>query len=115
MRKIGLRLVFIFFALLLTPAATFAQEASGSVPEEFVRAIVGGDATLLIGQLPEYIQETLRMPGGSRVIGSVVQESISTTYLSVTEDPDAVLAFFHEQLVGAGWRTPTERDPPRGS
>jgi hypothetical protein len=110
---------FVSLSLSLC-AATFAgvpaivaQQGSGTVPEEFVRAIVF-DAELLIGALPGNIPAALAWPGEARVIGSVIYEDRSTSYVSVAADPEALVAFVRERMTANGWRTPPEREPPRG-
>lgn len=107
-------LPLLLLLLPLLPAAAPAQQASGSVPEELVRAMVGNDATLLIEELPGEISDLIALPDGVRVIGSVVQESHSTAYLSTSQHPDALVASFSEPLLADGWRVPEEREPPRG-
>lgn len=115
MREVS-RLSALTVVLLLTgPATALAQQRGGSVPEEFVRAMVGADAGLLIGELPEDLAGILPLPDGSRVIGSVTHDAMSIAYVSVAADPDTAVAFFRDQMVvEAGWRMPEEREPPRG-
>jgi hypothetical protein len=109
-----LSLLTLFF-IAATATAGVAQQG-GTVPEEFLRAIVSAEAELLIGALPADLAATLSLPDGARVIGSVVRDdrSMATAYLTLARDPEASFAFFRQQMLDAGWRTPPEREPPRG-
>jgi len=45
--------------LLVTSVATNAQQGPGTVPEEFLRAFVGVDAALLVGELPADLESVI--------------------------------------------------------
>lgn len=102
--------------IVVATAAVGARQQGGTVPEEFLRAIVGAEAELLIGTMPAEVAAAVSLPDGARVIGSVVREEQSTSiaYLTLTEDPEAGFEFFRAQMLAAGWRTPPDRRPRRG-
>jgi len=62
--------------------------------------------TVLIGALPESLPLELPIPEGSRVIGSTIRDQQmggTEVILDVDMAPDAVLTFYQEQLLQAGW------------
>ncbi len=114
MRELTRWSVCLLLLHVVTPAAAGAQQAPGTVPEEFLRAFVGADAVLLIGELPPDLERVIDSPEGARVIGSVVYENRSVAFVTVVVDADAALALFGNGLVADGWRTPEERPASRG-
>ena len=72
---------------------------------------VGGPARaparLLVGQLPDHLPVPLPLPEGSRILGTLLRGQFGlTVFLDAPPAPDAVRAFFREQLAGAGWTMP---------
>jgi hypothetical protein len=62
--------------------------------------------TVLIGALPESLPLELPIPEGSRVIGSTIRDQQmggTEVILDVDLAPDAVLTFYLERLLQAGW------------
>ena len=114
MRGLSRWSVCLLLLLVATPVATNAQQAPGTVPEEFLRAFVGHDTILLVGELPADLESVINLPGGARVIGSVVFGDRSIAFLAVVDDAEPAVAFFRDGLVARGWRTPEERPNRRG-
>ncbi len=63
-----------------------------------------GPPQLLPGRLPPSPPVEVPIPEGSRIIGTVVQDSESTTVLDAPLSADAVLAFYRERMPALGWR-----------
>jgi hypothetical protein len=71
-----------------------------------------GGTTVLVGGLPENLGFDLPVPEDSRVIGSIVRETMeggTEIILDVDLAPEDALTFYREQLLQAGWEEQTQQ------
>jgi len=71
-----------------------------------------GGTMVLVGGLPENLSFDLPVPEDSRVIGSIVRGTLeggTEIILDVDLAPEAVLTFYREQLLQAGWEEQTQQ------
>lgn len=97
----------------LAPAApvTAQVDEPAMVPTEFMRAFLtlpwlpdGGQPELMVGRLPSALTDHVRVPGGVRVIGSVVAGRFTINALVVPGAEDRVVEQFSMELARDGWR-----------
>jgi len=60
-------------------------------------------ARLFVGQLPAGLPFELPVPPSCRIIGTIIQGTLTTVLLNSDLSPNQVLAFYQEQLVTSDW------------
>lgn len=76
-----------------------------SLAERFVGVSSIPDSELIVGQLPDAFPiESLPMPEGSQLLGSVVRHNdFIEVYIDAEQSADEIEALYENQLVSAGW------------
>ena len=76
-----------------------------AIAEHYAGVSATGDE-LLVGQLPDFLApEVLPIPNDGRVLGSIVRGSDAfDIVIEATQSPEAIIAFYDEQLLSSGWQ-----------
>lgn len=113
--------VLLILALCLSPfvvtpssaqmsAQTPAASSENSSLREIVSRLSGGQAQILVGQLPQPLPIDLPIPEQAQILGSVVgtydQPDSYQIFLTVPRSPQQVESYYRQQLQAAGWTVP---------
>ena len=108
--------IAVVVAALAMPPSARAQEprrliTADSIPRELAAALIaaggfGNDPQILVGSMPEWVNNRLSIPNGARVLGSAF---LGTTVVAVVTMPaasDSLLVQVRNDLLRHGWTNP---------
>ena len=104
-------------ALAMSMALAAAGRAQGnellrqpaSIPTELATALLGvgglgGDAQILVGEMPGWVAARLPLPKRAEVLGSAFFGTTAVSVVKYPSDADTVLRIFERELLPAGWK-----------
>ena len=106
------RTLGVMAALAVAANGASAQgRAEQVVPLELVQTLLDGGPfddgpppRVLVGSIPEITSEVLTVPGGARIIGSIVYAQSTRSALAFAVPADSVRAMMEQSLVARGWK-----------
>src|SRR2546430_3795015 len=72
------------------------------------------DMQLLVAQVPEGVLQTIPMPEGSHLLGSLTRTHQAMVVLDVDLAAERIIDFYRGHFAAAGWLEPTANEPLAG-